>query len=171
MKLTPTYRLQFKRRRLGKTNYKKRLQLLTSGTPRLVVRKSLNYISAQIVTFDPKGDKTIVSANSRELKKIGWKFSCDNLPAAYLTGLAIGKVAVKNKITEAILDSGLYTMTKGSRIYAVVKGAIDAGLKVAIDTEVLPSEERISGKHITANEKFKDLPATFQKIKETIMSG
>ncbi len=163
--------MQFKRRRLGKTNYKKRLQLLMSGTPRLVVRKSLNYIRAQIISFDKKGDKTLASANSRELKKIGWKFSCDNVPAAYLTGLAIGKVAIKNKIDTAILDSGLYTMTKGSRIYAVVKGAVDAGLKVEIDPGVLPSEDRISGKHISSNEKFKDLPDTFQKIKETILNA
>ena len=72
MKLTPTYRPQYKRRRLGKTNYKKRLQLLSSGIPRLVVRKSLNYIRAQIIEFDKKGDKTVASANSRELKKLGF---------------------------------------------------------------------------------------------------
>lgn len=172
MKLTVTYRKQFKRRTLGKTNYKKRLQLLLSKIPRLVVRRSLKYIRVQIIEFDKKGDRTLASANSRELKKIGWNFSCDSLPAAYLTGLAIGKVAVKNKIPEVILDSGLYTMTRGSRIYAVVKGVVDAGLKIPVDPEVLPSGERIAGKHMAArNGKFKDLPEAFQKVKERIMSG
>jgi large subunit ribosomal protein L18 len=37
----PTYKMPFRRRREGKTNYTKRLKLLLSRKPRLVVRKSL----------------------------------------------------------------------------------------------------------------------------------
>ena len=172
MKLSPTFKMPFRRRREGKTNYKRRLKLLLSKRPRLVVRKSLKYIRAQIVEFDKKGDKTLVSAFSRELKKLGWKYACDNLPAAYLTGLLIGKRALEKGISEAILDMGLYPSTKGSRIYACVKGALDAGLKIPCSEEVLPSEERIKGMHI-ANylEKFKDLPEEFERIKEKILSG
>ena len=172
MKLSPTFKMPFRRRREGKTNYKKRLKLLLSKRPRLVVRKSLKYIRAQIVEFDKKGDKTLVSAFSKELKKLGWKYACDNLPAAYLTGLLIGKRALEKGISEAVLDMGLYPSTKGSRIYACVKGALDAGLKIPCSEEVLPSEERIKGMHI-ANylEKFKDLPEEFEKIKEKILSG
>ena len=172
MKLSPTFKMPFRRRREGKTNYKKRLKLLLSKKPRLVVRKSLKYIRAQIVEFDKKGDKTLVSAFSKELKKLGWKYACDNLPAAYLTGLLIGKRALEKGISEAILDMGLYPSTKGSRIYACVKGALDAGLKIPCSEEVLPSEERIKGMHI-ANylEKFKDLPEEFERIKEKILSG
>lgn len=172
MKLSPTYRAQFKRRRLGKTDYRQRLFLLESEKPRLVVRKSLNYIRAQIIQFDPKGDKTVLSANSKELKKIGWKFSCNNLPAAYLTGLAIGKAAVKNNVDEVVLDMGLYRSTKGSKIYTVVKGVVDAGLKVSIDKEILPSEDRIGGKHIVSyQEKFKDLAVKFDEIKGKILKS
>ena len=172
MKLSPTYKMQFKRRMQGKTDYKKRLEMLKSGKPRLVVRKSLNYITAQIVQFDKTGDKTILSANSRQLKKIGWSFACDNLPAAYLTGLALGKQAVKNKINEAILDSGLYKSSKGNRIYAAAKGAVDAGLKLDIGGEVLPSEERVKGAHIAAfKSNLKDLPEKFEKIKLQILGG
>ncbi len=172
MKLSPTFKMPFRRRREGKTNYKRRLKLLLSKKPRLVVRKSLKYIRAQIIEFDKKGDKTLVSAFSRELKKLGWKFACDNLPAAYLTGLLVGKRALEKGINEVILDMGLYPSTKGSRIYACVKGALDAGLKIPCSEEVLPSEERIKGMHI-ANylEKFKDLPEEFEKIKEKILSG
>ncbi|HDD71460.1 MAG TPA: 50S ribosomal protein L18 [Candidatus Aenigmarchaeota archaeon] len=172
MKLSSTFKMPFRRRREGKTNYKKRLKLLLSKKPRLVVRKSLKYIRAQIVEFDKKGDKTLASAFSRELKKLGWKYACDNLPAAYLTGLLIGKRALEKGISEAVLDMGLYPSTKGSRIYACVKGALDAGLKIPCSEDVLPSEERIKGVHI-ANylEKFKDLPEEFEKIKEKILSG
>lgn len=168
MKMSQTFRLPFKRKSEGKTDYKKRLRLLESRLPRLVVRRSLKNIQAQIVQFDEKGDKTLASANSKSLKKLGWNFSCDNTPAAYLVGLAIGKVAVKNKISKAILDSGLYKSTRGNRIYAVVKGAIDAGLDVPVGGEIMPSDERISGKHIA---KFKDLPAKFEEIKQMIIKG
>jgi large subunit ribosomal protein L18 len=158
--------MPFKRRRLGKTDYKQRLKLLYSNKPRLVVRKSLKYIRAQIVEFHPDGDKTILSANSRELKKFGWKFSCSNLPAAYLTGFSLGKAAVKNGIKEAILDIGLQKSTKGNRVYAVVKGVLDAGLKIPVNEDFLPREERIVGKHIAAyKEKFKNIEESFRHIK------
>jgi large subunit ribosomal protein L18 len=169
MKLKPTYKMPFKRRRLGKTDYKKRLKLLLSKKPRLVVRKSLKYVQAQIVEFSKEGDKTLVSANSKELKKFGWKFSCDNLPAAYLTGLLIGKKALEKGIKEAILDTGLHASTKENRIYAVVKGALNTGLKVPVDESVLPTEDRIKGLHI-ANylEKFKLLPESFEEVRKKI---
>ncbi len=162
--------MPFKRRMEGKTDYDNRLALLKSGKARLVVRKSLNYITAQITLFEKKGDKVIVSANSRELKKIGWDFSCDNLPAAYLTGLLIGKKSLQSKVNEAVLDAGLYTSVKGSRIYAAAKGAKDAGLDIPIAEEILPTDERIKGEHITG-EKFKDLPAEFEKVKGKIIGG
>jgi large subunit ribosomal protein L18 len=172
MKLNPTYRMHFKRRREGKTDYSKRLKLLKSDKPRMVVRKSLNYIRAQVVEFDMVGDKTIAAADSKELKKYGWCFAYDNLPAAYLTGMLIGKKAVSKGIKQAMLDSGLAKSTKGSKIYAVVKGAIDVGLVVPADEEMLPDENRIKGMHIAAyKRKFKNLPEEFEKIKHKIAVG
>lgn len=53
----PRYRVPFRRRREGKTNYHKRLKLLKSKKPRLVVRKTLNHHIAQIVVYDPKETK------------------------------------------------------------------------------------------------------------------
>lgn len=163
--------MQFKRRHKGKTNYHKRLELLKSGSSRLVVRKTLKYINAQIADFDKKGDKILVAANSRELKKIGWNFACDNIPAAYLTGLLVGKRSVEKKINEAVLDTGLYQSVKGARIYATVKGAKDAGLSVPIDEDVMPTDERLKGEHISANEKFKNLASEFEKVKQKIIGG
>jgi len=87
-----------------------------------------------------------------------------------LTGVLIGKRALEKGVKEAILDSGLYPSTKGSRIYAVVKGALDAGLKVPVGEEVLPSEDRIKGLHI-ANylQKFKDLPEKFEELRKKLL--
>ena len=165
-----TYRMPYKRRRKLKTDYRQRIELLKSGKPRLVVRKTNKYIIAQIVKSKEAQDYTVLGITSKILQKYGWKYSFKNLPACYLTGLIIGKLALKNGIKEAILDIGLNRVTKGNRIFAVIKGAIDAGLKIPHSNEVLPSEDRIKGLHI-ANylEKFKDLPKDFEEIKQKIL--
>ncbi len=145
-----TYALKFRRRREGRTNYKKRLSLLISGIPRLVVRKASNSIIASVSEYNAKGDKIIVSVNSIELKKLGWKYNTGNLPSAYLTGLLLGKKAKEKGIKKAILDIGLIPSINGSRIYAVLAGVVDSGIAVPFDKKVLPKEERINGKHIAA---------------------
>ena len=45
--------LPFRRKRKGKTNYKKRLKLLLSNKPRLVIRPFIKNIIAQIVEYHP----------------------------------------------------------------------------------------------------------------------
>ena len=139
---------KFKRRRSGATNYKKRLALLKSGPPRLVVRKTNCYIIAQVLNYAPEGDVVIAAANSSELGKVGWGFSKKNLCAAYLTGLLIAQKAKKKNVAEAIFDIGLQSNVHGGRVFAVLKGALDGGMKIAHEDVVLPSAERISGKHI-----------------------
>ncbi|MCC5994054.1 MAG: 50S ribosomal protein L18 [Candidatus Aenigmarchaeota archaeon] len=162
-KISPTYRIHFRRRREGKTNYRKRLKLLLSGKPRLVYRKTLKYIIGQIIEFDKKGDKTLVGITSKILQKYGWKFACDNTPASYLTGYLLGKMALFKGIKEAILDIGLYTSTKGGRMYAFAKGAIDAGLSVPCSEEMFPSEDRIKGLHIS-----EEVAKNFEEVKKNI---
>lgn len=142
--------ISYRRKREGKTNYKKRLKLLISKTPRLVIRSTNKQIIVQIAEYNPDGDKIICGANSGILKKSGWKYSCNSLPACYLTGLLLGKKALLKKTNKAILDSGLQTLVPGSRIYAALKGVIDAGIKVPASDKVFPSEERLSGAHITS---------------------
>ena len=142
------YNVAKRRKRIGKTNYRKRLKFIQSGVPRLVIRPSLNNTVVQLIEFRPDGDNVLVSASSAQLKKLGWKFHSGNIPSAYLTGLLLGKKAVDAKIKAAVLDIGLKTPTKGSRLFACLKGVIDAGLKVPFSEDILPSDDRISGKHI-----------------------
>lgn len=146
--MTRIPRVQMRRKKEGKTDYRKRLNLLKSGQPRLVVRKSLKNMTAQIIVYSQEGDKVIASAHSKELDDYGYKFSKGNIPAAYLTGLLIAKKAAGKGIKEAIADIGLNPSTKGSRLYAVIKGAIDAGLKIPCSKEILPTDDRIKGEHI-----------------------
>jgi large subunit ribosomal protein L18 len=143
------YCVQFRRRREGKTNYKSRKALVLSGKPRLVTRIALKNVIVQIITAKPHGDEVLVSAHSKELAKTyGWKASRKNLSAAYLTGLLCGLKAKSKGIKEVILDIGLHSPSKGARVFAVLKGVLDAGIHVPYGEEKLPDEKRIKGEHI-----------------------
>lgn len=117
--------------------------------PRLVIRLSNQKIIAQLIDFKTTGDVVLMGRDSSALKKYGWPFSGKNLPAAYLTGYLLGKKAQEKKIKEAVLDLGFRAPIKGNRIYACLKGAVEAGLKVPHGEGVFPSPERMSGKHIS----------------------
>ena len=184
--------MEFRRKREGKTNYPKRIKLLSSGKPRLVVRKTLKNIHVQLISYSPKGDVIIYSADSRELLKYGWNLNRGNMSAAYLTGLLLG-IKAKGKVKEAILDIGLQESIGGSRLYSALKGALDSGMSINHSEEIIPDEKRISGAHISAYaaklkkedpEKFKrffssyeksvpdlKIENVFQKAKEAIMKG
>ncbi|MGQ9788307.1 MAG: 50S ribosomal protein L18 [Candidatus Hadarchaeaceae archaeon] len=141
----PWLKVQFRRKREGRTDYKYRLKLLRAKKPRLVVRVSLRHISVQVVNFSPTGDLVLVSAHTKQLKNFGWKGGTSNLPAAYLVGLLCGYRALRAGVREAVLDIGMKHPTKGTKIFAVLKGALDAGLQVPHQEEILPSEERMRG--------------------------
>lgn len=149
MPLGPNYRVLYRRRREGKTDYKARRALVLSKIPRFIVRGSLKHMTVQIAEAQTNGDRIIISANSRELvKTYGWKGSCSNLPSAYLTGFLCGLRAAGKGPKKAILDIGLFSPTKGSRIFAALKGATDAGVEIPCGKEKLPDESRVSGQHI-----------------------
>ncbi len=163
------YKVKFRRVRLGKTDYRARKQLIISRKPRLVVRKSLKNMSAQLVIPGKEGDATLVSANTIELKKYGYSGGTGNLPSAYLAGLLLGYRAKKNGHAEAILDIGLSQATKGGRVFATLKGAVDSGLLVPHDPEIFPSEERITGKSIDKHRKT-NISVQFESAKQKIQS-
>lgn len=143
------YCVPFRRRREGKTDYKARKALLLSGKPRLVTRSSINNILAQVVVAKPIGDEVLVSAHSRELvQKYGWKSPRGNLAAAYLTGFLCGLKAKAKGVNEVIMDIGLCPPSKGSRIFAVLRGVLDAKIDVPHSEEKLPDEKRARGEHI-----------------------
>jgi len=103
-------------------------------------------IQVQISKPEISGDKVIASAHSRFLLKDGWKGSRKNIPAAYLTGYFAGKKALSKGVDNAIIYSGTRKYTQ--RMAAVVKGVVDAGLKVPSNEDTFPPEERINGEHL-----------------------
>ena len=132
-----------KRRLQRKTDYKARLALLKSPLPRLVIRKTNRYVIAQIVSSEIAQDKVLVGKSTRDLLSNGWpedkKGSLKSLKAAYELGKLIANEVKDKKIEQTILDIGMHRNIHKSRIYAVVKGAVDSGLNVKVDPEVLPS--------------------------------
>jgi len=160
----------YRRKLSGRTNYRKRLKMLVSGSPRLIVRKTNKNIIVQVAVYSENGDNVIATTNSTELKKLGWNNATGNLPASYLTGLLAGKKAISKKMTSAIVDLGLQTPAKGTRLFAAVKGAIDAGLKIPCSEDAFPTEDRIKGKHIAGfNKKASGIEKSFEDVKNSIL--
>lgn len=162
----PRKRVSLRRRRNGRTDYRMRSRLLTSSLPRAVIRASNRNTSVQITSFDAIGDKVLTSAVSYELRKMGWEASTSNVPAAYLTGYLAGRRAIEKGIEKAVLDVGLHVPTRGSRIFASLKGLLDAGLQIPYGEEVLPSDERIRGEHIS-----EDVVKAFERVRSKMEDG
>lgn len=161
----PSYRVPFRRRREGKTDYESRRALVLSKLPRLVIRRTLKHTIAQVIAAKASGDVVITSAHSRELMKVfGWQGSCKNMSAAYLTGLLCGYRANAHGMKKAVLDIGLQRPSRGSRVFAVLNGVLDAGILVPHDEKILPDEKRMRGNHIVdyASQLLSD-PAAYQK--------
>ena len=188
----PRYRVPFRRRREGKTNYYRRKKLILSGKPRLVIRKTLTRLIAQVAEAHIDGDRILVSADTTKLRDFGWKGGTSNLPSSYLLGLLIAKMALSKGIKEVVPDIGLHSITKGAKIFAFLKGAKDGGLEFNLGESILPEESRIRGEHIAKfaellekenPEKFKiqfskylennfhpkQLPEHFDEIKQKIL--
>jgi len=155
--------IAFRRKRQGKTNYRKRLEMLKSGSLRLVVRTSLRHVNVQLVEYSVDGDKTLLTVNSKELAKFGWKNYGRNIPVAYLAGYLCGKKALKKDIKNAILDQGLRSARQGTVNFSVLKGVIDAGIEIPHDPSIFPSEDRIIGKHIS-----EDVEKMFVSVKDKV---
>lgn len=143
-------RKKLRRHREKKTDYRKRLDLIKSGNPRVVIRRSNSQIITQIVEYNPDGDKTVISKVSNHLKEYGWDLNTGNLPAAYLTGYLCGVKAQEKFDSEQkfTLDLGLEKVKKGTRIFAALKGFVDSELNINHDRKVFPAEERVKGQHI-----------------------
>jgi large subunit ribosomal protein L18 len=156
-----------RRRKESKTDYGIRKNLLKSNRPRIIFRKSNRYLVAQYALSTNAQDKTLFSISSKELLSHGWpeekKGSLKTLPAAYLTGMLFGKRILKEKGADPILDIGMRRSVNQNRIFAFIKGLIDAGVKIKSKEEAFPSSERIQGKHLKT-----DFSSSFGKIKSDI---
>ncbi|MDY6777762.1 MAG: 50S ribosomal protein L18 [Candidatus Nanohaloarchaea archaeon] len=163
----PEYRVPHRRRREQKTDYSQRLELVKSGKPRAVVRRSNNHMTVQLVAYRQEGDDIIAAAKSSHLEEFGWDHHTGNIPAAYLTGYLAGTRALEEDAEEAVIDLGLQNNQHGTRIFAAIKGVIDAGVHINVDDSVFPPEHRIRGEHIDEY-RDTDIAANFEETKDEI---
>ncbi len=159
----PTYKVAFRRRREKRTDYEKRLGLVKSEKPRMVVRKTNRYVDVSFVVFEPKGDKTLLTVTGRKFSKLFKWPSKRNVWSAYLTALYAGREISKKGVKEFILDIGMHTPSKGSVVFAALQGAVDAGLKTSFGGEKVPSDK-------LANPPD-NIKSSFEDVKKKIMAG
>jgi len=106
-----------------------RVRAKISGTatrPRLSVFRSNKDIYVQLI--DDDAGKTMISANSKEIKKPEAKDMTRKVSLSFLLGKVIAEKAVKEKISEAVYDRGGYKYH--GRVKAVAEGAREGGLKI-----------------------------------------
>jgi len=138
---SPTFRVPLRRRREGKTDFAKRLALVKSGKTRMVVRRSNRDVCVQFVDFSPQGDRTVLTVLGKHLaKKYQWPAK-RNVWTAYLAGMLAGSEAKAKGIKTFVLDLGRYRATKGSLLFAALKGAVDAGLEAPLDESKVPMDK------------------------------
>ncbi|MBI5228762.1 50S ribosomal protein L18 [Candidatus Micrarchaeota archaeon] len=153
---SPVYVVYFRRRREGRTNFSKRLALVKSSLPRMVVRKSNRGFVVQFAEFDPKGDKVLTTVTGTRLQKtFGWP-SKRNVHTAYLCGLLAASLARKKKVLDFVLDIGLHIPTKGSVVFAALKGALDAGLKTTFKDETLLPADKLANVPVALKAQFEN---------------
>jgi large subunit ribosomal protein L18 len=145
----PRYRVPFRRRREGKTDYRVRLALLRSGSERAVVRLSNHRVRVAIVRFDPTGDRVVAAADSSELGALAFPAtSLASTPAAYLTAYLAGLRAKRAGASAAVLDLGAHRPSPGGRLAAALKGLLDAGVEVPHGEGGFPTVDRLNGSHL-----------------------
>jgi large subunit ribosomal protein L18 len=162
----PRYRVHFRRRREGRTDYRVRLKLLKSDRPRAVVRLSERRIRVALVRFDAAGDRVVAAADSTELGGIAFPAaSLASTPAAYLTAYLAGLRAKASGTETAVLDLGVRHPTAGGRLAAALKGLLDSGLEIPHGETGFPSADRLNGTHLP-----KALPQPIEAYKQKLSS-
>jgi len=155
------------RRKKNKTDYLKRLNLLKGKIPRIVFRKTNNYVISQYVRSREAQDSIEIEVNSKRLLTLGWpekfKGSLKSIPASYFTGYLMGSLIKKNKKEKPIVDFGMIRTLHKTKVYAFLKGLKDSGVEIECEKEFFPEEEKIKGKNLK-----EDFSGNFQEIKTKI---
>ena len=165
------YKVAFRRRRQGKTDYKARMKLVDYDKSRLVVRVTNSHATVQVIDYAPEGDITVASAVSKQLAQYGYLGHTGNLSAFYLTAYLCAKRALAKDIDYAILDIGLKSPIKGSKVFAALKGALDAGLEIPHGDFIFPEDERIRGEHVAEYAESLDAEEVAKKFSKYFERG
>lgn len=132
---------------------------------RLVTRITNKKVICQVIYATIQGDRVLTQATSTELEKYGVPAGYTNYAACYATGLLIARRTldvvgqadaitgveectaeefhVEDEDTEkkpfkVLLDVGLIRTIPGSRVFGILKGAVDGGLHVPHSVKKFP---------------------------------
>lgn len=157
-------KIQKRRRRENKTDYKTRLNLLKKDVPRLIFRKSNKFLTSQYVFSEEARDRVKFGLSSKGLLKYGWpkefKGSLKSLPVAYLLGYLTTKKILKERLNQPIVDFGMIRTIHKTKVFAFLKGLIEGGIKINCKEKAFPEQERIEGKNLK-----QDFSKYFNEIK------
>jgi large subunit ribosomal protein L18 len=157
-----------RRRRENKTDYLIRKKMLSGEKPRVVFRKTNKYVIAQYVLSKEAKDSVKIGLTSKILLKYGWpekgEGSLKSIPAAYLTGYIIGKKILKDKLETPIVDLGMEKKVHKTKIFACIKGLVDAGLDIKTKEDTFPEENRLAGESIKTKIDVKKIKSKIDAI-------
>merc|ERR1712127_264361 len=194
------YQTKSRRRREGKTDYQARRRLVFQDKNkydtkkyRFVVRRTNRRIICSVNFATIIGDKTMCTADSKELSKFKVTAGQTNYAASYATGLlcarrllaTIGKADVfkgkdkpdgkmydimddwkdGHKPMKANLDVGLIRTTTGNRVFGAMKGASDGGLSIPHSEKRFPGYKVIK-QEVTTNKRGKKVEEAAEKKSE-----
>merc|ERR1712242_10330 len=166
------YQTKLRRRRQGKTDYYARKRLTVNDKDkydskkyRFVVRRTNKRVICSVIYSTIEGDKTMCTADSKELARYGVSRGLTNYAAAYATGLLLARRLLQQKEMgdmykgnqkvdgsyycvqdemgdrrpfKAYLDVGLVRTTTGNRVFGAMKGACDGGLYIPHNEKRFP---------------------------------
>jgi len=155
-----------RRRREGKTDYSKRINLLKGESPRIIFRKTNKYIIAEYIKSKEAQDSVEIGLTSKALLGYGWPESATgslkSVTASYLLGILMGK-KIEGKKNLPVIDFGMIRNVHKSRAYAFLKGLIDSGIKITHKEGIFPDEKRLKGEHLSNKVPFEQIKSKIMK--------
>ena len=90
--------------------------------------------------------------------------SLKSISASYLTGYLTAKKIQKEKLDTPIVDLGMIFTPHKTKVFAFIKGLIDAGLEIACKEEAFPEKERIAGSSLKNKVDVEKIKSELEKI-------
>lgn len=163
------HRVSKRRRKENKTDYKKRFNLLKSGKPRMVFRKTNSQVIAQYITSNEAQDKVEFGITSKDLISYGWpenaRGSLKSMPASYLLGYLAGKKILNKGLEQPIVDLGMSHMIYKSRNFGFLKGLVDSGIEIGHREDSFPEDSRIKGEHLKNDIPLEEIKSKLENTK------
>jgi hypothetical protein len=79
------------------------------------------------------------------------------------TGFLIGKKITKDSLEKPIADFGMIRTTHKTKVFAFLRGLVDAGIDINCKEEAFPKQERIKGENLKSKIPFDEIKSKIEK--------